>query len=135
MRARPATSRPVRDLRPSAEIGEGLPEGAEWSRPGEIPDQRREIESSGCFDHASVHRFDREIVYGIDGYLELLDTFSGHRAMQQWQRDRLYDEIRRRLGRRPDGTVRRHWGAALHVARRRENPTGDPAPNLRSRDG
>jgi hypothetical protein len=38
--------------------------------------------------------------------------------MQQWQRDRLYGEIRRRLAARPDGLLRRHWGAALTVGRR-----------------
>jgi hypothetical protein len=48
----------------------------------------------------------------------LLDTFSGHIAMEQWQRDRLYGEIRRRLAERPDGTLRRHWGSVLQVARR-----------------
>jgi hypothetical protein len=48
----------------------------------------------------------------------LLDTFSGHIAMADWQRDRLYGEIRRRLAARPDGQLRRHWGAVLHVARR-----------------
>ena len=35
-----------------------------------------------------------------------------------WQRERLYGEIRRRLAGRRSGTLRRHWGAALHVARR-----------------
>ena len=45
--------------------------------------------------------------------------FSGHIAMKQWKRDRLYGEIRRRLAERPDGLVRRHWGGVLHVARRR----------------
>jgi hypothetical protein len=38
--------------------------------------------------------------------------------MEQWQQDRLYGEIRARLGRRPGRSVRRHWGAVLHVARR-----------------
>jgi len=38
--------------------------------------------------------------------------------MADWQRDRLYEEIRSRLAERPDGMLRRHWGAVLHVARR-----------------
>jgi hypothetical protein len=37
---------------------------------------------------------------------------------EPWRRDRLYGEIRRRLALRPDGLVRRHWGAVLHVARK-----------------
>jgi hypothetical protein len=40
--------------------------------------------------------------------------------MAPWQRERLYGAIRRRLAARPDGSVRRHWGAVLHVARRTE---------------
>jgi hypothetical protein len=49
---------------------------------------------------------------------ELLNTFSGHIAMQDWQRDRLFREIRRRLARRPGGLLHRHWGGVLQIARR-----------------
>ncbi|HEY2306092.1 MAG TPA: hypothetical protein VGI05_09450 [Streptosporangiaceae bacterium] len=45
-----------------------------------------------------VRRFGWEIEYTAEEYIRLLDTFSGHIAMAQWQRDRLYGEIRRRLG-------------------------------------
>ena len=69
-------------------------------------------------DRESLARtFDRAA--DADGYLGLLDTFSGHIAMAPWQRDRLYGEIRRRLDARPDGRLRRQWGTVLHVARRR----------------
>ena len=99
------------------EIGEGLPENAAWPRPGELPDDREEIERTGLFADVVVRHFDWEATYDADGYLRLLDTFSGHIAMQAWQRDRLYGEIRRRLAQRPDGRLRRHWGAVLQVAR------------------
>ena len=59
------------------------------------------------------------MVYDAEGYIDVLETFSGHIAMAPWQRERLYGEIRRRLGERPDGLLRRGWGAVLHVARRR----------------
>src|SRR5207249_10940530 len=101
------------------EIGEGLPPGAPYLRPGELPDEREEIEQTGLFDHVTVRQFDWEIVYDADGYIDLLETFSGHIAMEPWQRERLYAEIRRRLGQRADGRLRRHWGAVLHTARRR----------------
>jgi SAM-dependent methyltransferase len=100
------------------EIGEGLPEGAEFPTPPTLRDSRAEIESTGLFDEVVVRRFDWEIKYAADAYIRLLDTFSGHIAMTQRQRDRLYGEIRRRLAARPDGQVRRHWGAVLNVARR-----------------
>ncbi len=100
------------------EIGEGLPPGTIWPSPGELPSERQEIEDSGLFGDVVVRHFDWEVSYRADEYIRLLDTFSGHIAMPAWKRERLYGEIRRRLARRPDGRVRRHWGAVLHVARR-----------------
>jgi len=102
------------------EIGEGLPPGAGFPGPGELPEQRTEIEGSGLFTGITVRHFDWEVSYDADGYLSLLDTFSGHITMPEWKRDRLYGEIRSRLARRPGGRLRRHWGAVLHVARRRD---------------
>jgi hypothetical protein len=40
--------------------------------------------------------------------------------MAGWQRDRLFSFIRATLAKRPDGLLRRHWGAVLQVARRRD---------------
>lgn len=105
------------------EIGEGLPPGSPWPRPGELADDRRDIEASGLFDVIAVRHYDWERVYGAEEYIELLSTFSGHIAMAGWQRERLFGEIRRRLARRPDRSVRRHWGAVLNVARRRDSPS------------
>lgn len=101
-------------------IGEGHPPGTPWPRPGELPDSRAEIEASGFFGDVAVHQLDWEVAYNADEYIALLDTFSGHIAMEAWQRDRLYGEIRRRLASRTDGRLRRHWGVVLHVARRRD---------------
>jgi hypothetical protein len=103
------------------EIGEGLPDGGVFPRPGELRDERADIEASGLFTGVQVRHVDWEISYDADGYIALLKTFSGHIAMQPWQRERLYGEFRRRLAERPDGRLRRHWGAVLHVARRRDH--------------
>ena len=104
------------------EIGEGLPGSREFSTVQTLADSAAEIEASGLFTDVRVRRFGWEIRYTAEAYIRLLDTFSGHIAMAQWQRDRLYGEIRRRLAARPDGTLRRHWGMVLHVARRRDRP-------------
>jgi SAM-dependent methyltransferase len=100
------------------EIGEGLPAGTSLPRPGELEDERAEIEASGLFQMVEATQYDWETVYDVEGYLDLLNTFSGHIAMKDWQRDRLYGEIRRRLAQRPGGLVRRHWGSVLQIARR-----------------
>jgi hypothetical protein len=65
-----------------------------------------------------ISHFDWEIDYDADAYVDLLETFSGHIAMAEWQRERLFGEIRCRLAERPDGRLRRGWGAVLHVAQR-----------------
>jgi SAM-dependent methyltransferase len=101
------------------EIDEGLPPDAVFPQPDELPDDSVELEATGLFDVVAVRRFDWETVHDADSYIDLLSTFSGHITMERWRRDRLYAEIRRRLARRADGRLRRHWGAVLHVTRRR----------------
>ncbi len=100
------------------EIGEGLPRGADFPEPGALPTFRSAIERSGLFSVTTTTEYNWDGRYTAEQYIALLDTFSGHIDMAPWQRDRLYTEIRRRLAARPDGTVRRHWGAALQIARR-----------------
>jgi SAM-dependent methyltransferase len=104
------------------EINQGLQADTTRPRPGELEEHTAEIEASGLFEVTHIRHFDWERVYDAEGYIELLDTFSGHISMEDWQRERLYAEIRRRLSMRPHGTLRRHWGALLHVARRLDSP-------------
>ncbi len=63
-----------------------MPAGIPVLRPGGRPDDRAEIEGSGLFEDVVVRYFDWEISYSTEEYLRLLDTFSGHIAMQPWQR-------------------------------------------------
>jgi SAM-dependent methyltransferase len=92
----------------------------EWPPPPpeEVPDHAAEIEASGLFEDIQVRRYVWEKSYTSDAYIALLNTFSGHIAMEAEKRQHLYREIRERIGRRPDQRVRRHWYAILHVARR-----------------
>jgi SAM-dependent methyltransferase len=104
------------------EIGEGMGEGNWYYAPGELPGDRAAIEGSGLFSVTDICHFDWEIRYTADEYIALLSTFSSHIDMADWQRDRLFSEIRRRLAARPDGTLRRHWGSVLQVASRIDSP-------------
>jgi SAM-dependent methyltransferase len=99
-------------------IGESY--GAEWppAPPDAVADNGPEIESSGLFTDVHVRRYVWQRTYTADEYVALLSTFSGHIAMAPDKREHLFDEIRRRIGARPDPRVRRHWLAILHVARR-----------------
>jgi SAM-dependent methyltransferase len=101
------------------EIGESH-EG-EWPppRPEHVADDADEIEASGLFEDVQVRRHVWARHYTADEYIALLDTFSGHIAMEPQQRAHLYAEIRRRIAVRADARVLRHWFAILHVATRR----------------
>ena len=102
------------------EIGEGDPPGRLRLRPGELPDDRAGIEASGLFEVTAVRHYDWEQAYSAEEYIELLSTFSGHIAMPEWKRQRLFGEVRRRLALRRDHSLRRGWGTVLHVAQRKD---------------
>jgi hypothetical protein len=70
------------------------------------------------FGEIPVRRYVWEKHYTAEEYITLLNTFSGHIAMDEAKREHLYQDIRRRIGRHPDPQVRRHGCAILHVARR-----------------
>jgi len=99
------------------EIGERRVEDADRPRPGELPDDAADIETSGLFDDVQVRQYDWEIRYDTESYIALLDTFSGHLEMAPRKRAHLYHAIRERWAGRPRDELRRHWGAVLHVAR------------------
>src|SRR4051812_2888094 len=83
------------------DIGEGRA-GEGTPRPGELPDDHVDIEASGLYDDLQVRQYDWETRHDAESYIALLDTFSGHRDMAPWQRERLFGEIRARLSTRPD---------------------------------
>jgi SAM-dependent methyltransferase len=101
-------------------IGENRP--GEWPppTPDRVADDAAEIEATGLFEGINVRRYVWESEYSAEEYIALLDTFSGHITMERPKRERLYAEIRHRIGRRTPPSVRRHWNAILHVARRKD---------------
>jgi SAM-dependent methyltransferase len=101
-----------------AEIGETY--DGDWPPPPpeDMPDYSAEFDSSGYFTTVAVRRYVWARRYRADEYIALLNTFSGHIAMEPAKREHLYAEIRRRLARRHDGTLTRHWASVLTVGRR-----------------
>lgn len=101
-------------------IGESHP--GEWPPPPptEVPDDASEIEASGLFEDVHVRRYIWSVSYNAEAYVALLNTFSGHIAMDAAKREHLYAEIRRRIAQRPGQHVKRHWSAILHVALRHD---------------
>ncbi|MGP3964724.1 class I SAM-dependent methyltransferase [Nonomuraea sp. 3N208] len=102
------------------EIGEG--HDGPWPPlpPEDQPDPiAAEFDASGHFAVVGTRRYVWALRYTADEYIALLDTFSGHIAMEPAKRRHLYREIRRLLSPRPDGQLTRHWSAVLTIGRRR----------------
>lgn len=99
------------------EIGESRPPGERTPRPGELHTKTEEMEAHHGFEVVHVAHHDWEVDYDAEGYIDLLGTFSGHLTMSDDARERLFDAVRARLALRPDGLLRRHWGAVLRIGR------------------
>ncbi|MFC4532789.1 class I SAM-dependent methyltransferase [Sphaerisporangium dianthi] len=101
-------------------MGEG--DGSAWppARPEDRPEPTAaEFESSGLFDVVGTRRHVWALSYTAEEYIALLDTFSGHIAMEPAKREHLYGQVRRLLASREDGRLTRHWWAVLTLGRRR----------------
>jgi SAM-dependent methyltransferase len=84
-------------------------------RPEEVPDIRDELVAGGRFGAVEVRRYVRDVEYDADAYIDVLETYSGHRALEPATRERLYGDIRGLIGPR---TIRKSYLFVLHVARR-----------------
>jgi SAM-dependent methyltransferase len=88
--------------------------------PDDVGDLGDEIRSSGWFSDVGVRRYLWAQTNTADEYLSLLDTYSGHRAMDARTRDSLRRRIVRRIDARSGRHVTKHYLFMLHVTRRRE---------------
>ena len=96
------------------------PKGEQWppSLPEDVPDMRGEIEATGLFADFDSRRYVWERTYTAEEYIALLNTFSGHIALEPDKREYLYRNVRERINARADPLVRRHWLAILNLARK-----------------
>jgi SAM-dependent methyltransferase len=86
--------------------------------PDEVEDMSAEIEASGRFGPVEVRRHLWDVAYSGDEYIDVLETYSGHRSMRAELRETLYGRIRRRIEAEPGRSVRKTYLGILHVARR-----------------
>ena len=81
--------------------------------PDEVPDLGEEIAASGRFRNVAVRRYLWDAPYDADEYIAVLDTYSGHRAMADDERNELYRRIRERIG---DRVVTKTYLFVLNIA-------------------
>jgi hypothetical protein len=93
-------------------------ENAPPPAPEDVPDLSAEVDGGGVFRTIAARRYLWEVNYDADQYIAVLDTYSGHRTLDESTRLDLYYRIRRRIEARPQRSVRKTYLAALNVARR-----------------
>jgi SAM-dependent methyltransferase len=84
--------------------------------PDAVADRRDEIAESGRFRNIESRRYLWDVIYSADEYVALLNTYSGHRAIDDETRERLLSRIHGRIEARPERTVRKTHLAILDVA-------------------
>jgi len=93
------------------------PPGLRLQRPEDIPADIVEFEESGRFGPVTVRRYQWEMAYTAGEYLELLSTYSGHRAMTAQSRKGLFACIKRLIDDH-GGTIVKRYMTQLAIAHR-----------------
>jgi ubiquinone/menaquinone biosynthesis C-methylase UbiE len=98
---------------PNTKAGAGGPPA-----PDAVADFSDEISASGRFGNVAARRYVWNVIYTADDYIAVLNTYSGHRALDNDTRERLLSRIHRRIEARPDRQVRKTYLTMLNVAQR-----------------
>jgi len=87
-----------------------------WS--ADVPPVRDEVDDSDLFLPAVRKRCQQDLDYTAESYLELLNTYSGHRALETTQRANLLACISELINEDFGGTITKRYLYELRVARR-----------------
>ena len=88
-------------------------------RPDEVVDRTPEIEGSGTFERVTTRRYQWDETYDAEGYLRVLNTYSGHRSLGDATRRRLFSGIADLIDGRYGGRVVKGYLTTLYVAHRK----------------
>jgi SAM-dependent methyltransferase len=93
--------------------------GLRLPNPRDIPSKTEEIEASDLFEAPIVRRYEWDGVYGAHEYVDLLLTYSGHRALGRDAQQGLLDCISRLIESKYGGAVVKRYMTELLLACRR----------------
>jgi SAM-dependent methyltransferase len=94
------------------------PPGPRLEGARDIPEDDRELTSSERFGPASFYRYEWELPYSTAAYLDLLLTYSGHRALPDAQQNALLNSIARLIDVDYGGQVVKRYLTELRLAQR-----------------
>jgi SAM-dependent methyltransferase len=96
------------------------PPGLRQQPASDISEDDRELASSGRFGPAKFHRYEWELPYTTAEYVDLLLTYSGHRALPAAQRSGLLNCIAALIDENHSGRVVKRYLTELRTAQRRQ---------------
>ena len=83
----------------------------------DIPPDTGELEHSGRYELPTFRRYEWEQPYSAQEYVDLVSTYSDHRALEESVRGRLLDCIAKLIAERYGGRVRKRYLNELRIAR------------------
>jgi SAM-dependent methyltransferase len=86
-----------------------------------VPEDSTELDASGLFWPVTFRRYEWEVVYSAPQYLDLLSSYSGHRALTAKRRDGLYDCVRALID-ADGGTITKRYLTQLSAAHSLNQP-------------
>ena len=93
--------------------------GIRYPTSADIPQEADELERSELFEAATFRRYEWEQGYTADEYVDLLSTYSEHRALEETARRHLLDCIHELIVERYGGRIRKRYLNELVIARRK----------------
>ena len=99
------------------------PGGSRLPAAADIHSSSDELDGSHRFGPAEFRRYEWELPYTTSGYLEVLLTYSGHRALDPQAQAGLLDCIARLIDTAHGGRIAKRYLTELRIA-----PTPDPSP-------
>ena len=81
-----------------------------------VPPSLDEVDESVLFEPAVRRRYEQDVTYSTREYLDVLSTYSGHRALTAAQREGLFGCISDLIDRRHGGVVTKRYLYELRVA-------------------
>jgi len=102
------------------EAPEIVPEDhARLPRPDEVPDRTGEIVGTGLFGEIATRSYRWDESYDAEGYLRILNTYSGHIDLSDAARERLFRGIAELIETRFGGRIVKGYLTTLYVAHRK----------------
>ena len=105
------------------------PPGLRLTPAEEVPPFLDEVDTSELFAPAVRHRCTQDVTYSAPGYLDVLATYSGHRALTDERRRGLFHCLRRLIEDSSEGSVTKRYLYELRVARRRPSSEASGHPS------